>query len=136
MFDEKGCDDHPHPVMHPSGAPELPHAGIDHRITGRSALPRGNSVAIFPPGKSVKARLEVFRSEIGMLVKKVIGKFTPIKLGDEFLDIARGGTALARERGRGRVPDLPRADLAETKMRRGASTHAPDPAGRGLRRSH
>ena len=54
-----------------------------------------------------------------MVEQQVIGELAPAELGQEFFDIAVRGGAVFRGTG-DRVPDLARADLAETQMRRQA----------------
>ena len=39
IFDQKRGDQHPYPVVHPAGLPELPHPGVHHRITGLPLAP-------------------------------------------------------------------------------------------------
>jgi hypothetical protein len=34
VLHQERCDDHPDPVWHPSLGQQLPHAGVDHGVTG------------------------------------------------------------------------------------------------------
>ena len=45
MLDQEAGANHPHPVVQPSMLPQLPHAGIDDRITSASMAPAVKLVA-------------------------------------------------------------------------------------------
>ena len=49
MFDKHGRCDHSHPIVHPSGLPELTHAGVNNRKAGTSFLPIRERIVIFDP---------------------------------------------------------------------------------------
>ena len=68
VFAQKGGDDHPHPVMHPAGRPELPHPGVDNRVTGLPFLPGPQKSLVANPRKI----LELFS-------KRTIGGFREVK---------------------------------------------------------
>ena len=96
--------------MHPSGAPELPHAGIDNRIAGSPALPGFEAVGIVAPGKIVECRPQVFFGDRGKMIQQMMGELAPADLGEKFF---RAGLSAVDG-----LPDLARADFAKMKMRR------------------
>src|SRR5450756_1518975 len=108
MLDQERGRDHPHPVVHHPGVPELAHAGIDDGIAGLAALPRPQCLLVICPGKGVEGRLQIALGEIGHVKQQVATEFAPAQFAQEFVDIARQGRALGRGKACG-MPDLARA---------------------------
>ena len=117
MLDQERRHHHPHPVVHDAGVPELAHPGIDDGIAGLAALPRPQRRVVAPPGKRVEGRLQIAVGEVGHVEQQMAAEFAPAQLAQELVDVARQGRPRGRGKARG-VPDLPRADLAKTQMRR------------------
>ena len=117
VLDEEGCRDHPDPVVHVPGQPELAHAGIDDRDSGAPSLPRGELDRVhFSPRKFGKRRLQRFFAGMRKVKEQVMRKITPSEFAQEGLGqfaLPRGGAAQA-------LRDLARADFAEVQMRRQA----------------
>ena len=134
VLDQERRRDHAHAVVHEAGVPELAHAGIDDGIAGAAALPGAQRLGVLGPREGIEAGVEVGSGEIGMVEQQVIGELAPAELRQELFDIAVRGGAVFRGACR-RVPDLARADLAETQVRRQARRDAEVRAGRGRRRS-
>jgi hypothetical protein len=93
--------------------PEFAHAGIDDRIAGAAALPRLERCVVVAPGKCVKTRLQILRSEIRKMMQQVVGKFAPAKLAQELLDITRWRPLVGSEARR--VENVDGADFAEAQ---------------------
>ena len=119
MLDQERGHHHPHAVMHDAGVPKLAHAGIDDGVTGLTALPGGERLLVVPPRKGVERRLQIARGEIGYVEQQMPAEFAPAELAQEFVGIAGERGTLGGGKMRG-MPDLARADLAETQMRREA----------------
>ena len=117
--------DHAHAIVHPAGRPELAHAGVDDRIAGAAALP-GLDGVVLVAREGVELRPEVALGEVAEVEEQVVGELAPAELGQELL--GRGRQAAAR----GGAPDLARADLAESEVRR-QPRRASKPAGRAPR---
>ena len=65
VLDQEAGDDHPHPVVHPPGGPQLAHAGVHDREAGPSLLPRlelGAGLVVRHPGV---LRAQVVASGLG-----------------------------------------------------------------------
>ena len=114
MLHQQAARDHPHPVVHPPGLPELPHPRIDNGIAGAPLLPGAQQVSVPSPGEGVEFRAQVARRHLRPVPEQVIGEFAPEDLLQEGLD------PRPPRRRAGRVPDLPGRDLAPAQMRRQA----------------
>ena len=118
MLGQKGGCDHAHAVVHVSGLPELPHAGIDQGIAGLAMLPRRDfGWRHIAPRKIIEPLVEIARRQIGLVKQQMIGKFTPAEFGEEFVDVALPRRA-ATARVLGRLRDLARGNFAKAQMRR------------------
>ena len=69
------------------------------------------------PGEIVVALLEVRGREIWIVMQDVVVELAPAQLGAKNLDVSRRGRSFAA-RMLDCVPELERADLAESEMRR------------------
>ena len=121
ILGQEGRSDHAHAVVHPAGAPEFAHAGIDDGNARAPLLPGRKRVGVcLRPGKRVETRLEVACREIALMEEEMPGEFAPadlrLELGDRALDVRRRRLPPPFDR----MPDLERADLAEAQMRREA----------------
>jgi hypothetical protein len=116
VFDQERGGDHAHPVVHPARVPEFAHAGVDDGITGAPPLPRAQRPRVGPPRE-----LRVFGPQrlvrrVRKMEEQVVGELAPHHLAQEGLDASRSPVLLVPERNG--VPDLPRGDLSEMKVRR------------------
>ena len=117
ILDQKRRRDHPHPVVHPAGGPELTHAGIDERIAGATALPASQSLRVAPPGEVGECGTEGRTGGGRVVMEKMVGEFAPVDLAQEGLHaLDRSGGPVGRRRALRRHDDLSRADLAEMEM--------------------
>ena len=117
MFDQERRHHHPDTVVHHAGVPELAHSGIDDGVAGPAALPGDQGLVVALPGEGVEGRLQVALGEIGDVEQQVAAEFAPAEFAEELVDIARELRAFGGGKARG-VPDLARAELAESQMRR------------------
>ncbi len=115
MLDQEGGDDHPHPVMHPAGPPELAHPGIDDRHPGPPALPGGEVRGTLPPGHRGEGWLHRPGREIRRVPEQIGGEFAPDQLLEKGLP-----RRLAPRRRRRVAPDGVDRDLPPMQVRRQA----------------
>ena len=103
-------------VVHPAGAPELAHAGIDDGVAGLPLLPALELIRLSLPAETVEVGIEVRGAEIRMVIKQVPREFPPCHFLEEFFGIVTGN-ALRLPDG---LPDLKGRDLAMGEVRRQA----------------
>ena len=116
--------------MHGAGAPQLPHARVHQGDAGATTLPGRQSGAVAGAAtgrRRTRVRMFVVASS-GMAEQRVIGELAPAQLAQE-----RRGAVGVRSvaRGRCRVPDLVRAQLAPAQARARAARSRRSPECRG-----
>ncbi len=117
MLGQQRGDDHPYTVVHPADRPELAQPGIDDRITGAALLPGGQRSLVLLPGQRCEFRTERALRQMRPVKQEMVGELPPIQLAD----IGSGAALQFRIAFRRRLdgmPDLPRADLAESQKGR------------------
>ena len=81
MLDQERCCDHAYTIVHPTGRPQLTHAGIDDRIASVPARP-GLELRVTPrPWEIRELRAEWFIGQARPVEQQVVREFAP----DEFL---------------------------------------------------
>lgn len=89
MFDEKGADNHPHPVVHPPGLPKLAHARVDERKAGATFLLGSDLSGLNEPGYPVEVPDVAVNRQGGKMMQHMAGIFAPDQFIDEFIGILR-----------------------------------------------
>ena len=113
ILDQKTGHDHAHPVVHPAGLPQLPHPGIDHRISRPPPLPRPQPHRIIHPGKAGVIGPQRLRGGVRKVEEEVRGEFPPADLAQINLRAAHQFLGRpAAGAGPHRMPDSPRRDFA------------------------
>lgn len=98
--------------------PELPHAGVDHRVAGLTTLPGGEHRRVGLPVELLPLAAQRQLERLRLVRENMPSKLAPPDLAEIHLDALRS----ARIRGdrcatRDRTPDLTRTELAETQVR-------------------
>lgn len=85
VFGEEGRDDHACAVVHPSGAFELEHGGIDDGVSGLGFLPGLEVLGVPAPGEAVELFAEGFVGGVREVVEELSGEFSPEYLGLKYV---------------------------------------------------
>ena len=80
VFYQKGCDNHPHPVVHPARGPEFAHSGVHYRVTRPAALPETESLFVACPGEMFEFPPKRSFGKGRPVAKQVLRELPPDKL--------------------------------------------------------
>ena len=121
MLDEEGRRQHAHPIVHPPERPQLPHAGVDNRVTGLPGLPERPGCLVLGPRESAKLGPEGLVHGLWVVKQEVVGELSPHQLAQIRLRVCDCPIRRCAHRVILNVmPDLPGTDGADRQVRRQA----------------
>lgn len=82
VLDQKGRHDHPDPIVHPSGCPQLTHPRIDDGEAGTSPLPGQAFFGGLTPGKVGLAGIEGLVQRMREVMQEVPAELAPAQLAE------------------------------------------------------